>query len=256
MCPRCSTTQCGSTGHPTSPTGCCSTRSRQPGSADARWRPVRSSTATVPWSARQPRRATSRRHVIVSVYNQSMARTEDDSWDITESVGATALGVAGGRAAETESENPLISDPYARMFLDAVGGGMPDLYARVEDLPPELTAVDPRMPERMEAMRGYLACRTLFFDEFFLAAASDGVRQVVILAAGLDARAWRLDWPAGAIVYELDLPKVLGFKGTTLQTHGVQPRATYVGVPVDLRHDWPAALCAAGFDPALPTAWS
>jgi methyltransferase (TIGR00027 family) len=185
-----------------------------------------------------------------------MARTEDDSWDITESVGATALGVAGGRAAETESEHPLISDPYARMFLDAVGGGMPDLYGRVEDLPPELTAVDPRMPERMEAMRGYLACRTLFFDEFFLAAASDGVRQVVILAAGLDARAWRLDWPAGTIVYELDLPKVLAFKETTLQAHGVQPRATYVGVPVDLRHDWPAALRATGFDPALPTAWA
>jgi methyltransferase (TIGR00027 family) len=185
-----------------------------------------------------------------------MARHEDDTWDITESVGATALGVAAGRAAETESANPLISDPYARLFLDAAGGGMPDLYGSEENLPSELTEVDPRIHERMKAMRGYLASRTLFFDEFFLAAARDGVRQAVILAAGLDARAWRLDWPADSVVYELDQPKVLAFKDATLDSHGISPRARYVGVPVDLRHDWPTALRAAGFDPTLPTAWS
>lgn len=185
-----------------------------------------------------------------------MARHDDDTWDITESVGATALGVAAGRAAETESEHPLISDPYARLFLDAAGGGMPDLYGREEDLPAELIEVDPRMYERMAAMRGYLASRTLFFDEFFVAAAREGVTQAVILAAGLDARAWRLDWPADSVVYELDQPKVLAFKDATLDVHGITPRATYVGVPVDLRHDWPTALREAGFDPALPTAWS
>ena len=185
-----------------------------------------------------------------------MARAEDDTWDITESVGATALGVAAGRAAETSSESPLIRDPYAQLFLDAVGDRVPNLYTRDDELPPELAAIDPRLVERMQAMQGYIAARTLFFDEFFLAAAADGVTQAVILAAGLDARAWRLDWPAGTVVYELDQPKVLDFKTSTLEAHGITPLATHVGVPIDLRHDWPAALRAAGFDQGAPTAWA
>jgi methyltransferase (TIGR00027 family) len=185
-----------------------------------------------------------------------MSRHEDDTWDITEGVGATALGVAAGRAAETTGANPLIQDPYAQMFLDAAGDSMPNLYVSEEDLPPELAAIDPRMAERMRAMKDYIASRTLFFDEFFLAAARDGVRQAVILASGLDARAWRLDWPAGCAVYELDQPKVLDFKTATLAAHGVAPLARFVGVPVDLRHDWPTALRANGFDAEAPTAWS
>lgn len=170
--------------------------------------------------------------------------------------GATALGVAAGRAAETNGENPLIRDPYAQLFLDATKGRFPNLYANKEELPPELAEMDPRLGERMQAMRAYIASRTLFFDEFFLASAADGVTQAVILAAGLDARAWRLNWSADTVVYELDQPKVLDFKVTTLESHGIAPLATYVGVPVDLRHDWPAALRAAGFDPAKPTAWA
>jgi methyltransferase (TIGR00027 family) len=185
-----------------------------------------------------------------------VTRAEDDTWDITEGVGATALGVAAGRAAETASDDPLIDDPFAQMFLDAAGGSIPNLYAREQDLPAELTAVDPRIFERMQAMQGYIASRTLFFDEFFLNAARAGVTQVVILAAGLDARAWRLDWPMGSVVYELDQPKVLEFKAATLKSHSVAPLATYMGVPVDLRHDWPAALRGAGFDATRPTAWS
>ena len=51
----------------------------------------------------------------------SKARTDNDTWEITESVGATALGVASARAAETRSENPLIRDPFAQVFLDAAG---------------------------------------------------------------------------------------------------------------------------------------
>jgi methyltransferase (TIGR00027 family) len=185
-----------------------------------------------------------------------MARSENDTWDITESVGATALGVAAGRAAETKSENPLIRDPYAQMFLEAAGDGMWSMYLRADELPAELAAVDPSFKERMQAMMSYTASRTLFFDEFFTDAAASGIRQAVILAAGLDARAWRLDWPAGVVVYELDQPKVLDFKVSTLEARGISPLATYVGVPVDLRNDWPAALRAAGFDPAGPTAWS
>lgn len=184
-----------------------------------------------------------------------MSRTEDDSWDITESVGATALGVAAGRAAEHNSNNPLISDPFAQLFLEAAGDGIWTLFL-ADELPAELAEVDPRFRDRMRAMQDYMACRTLFFDEFFLAAAADGVRQAVILAAGLDARVWRLAWPAGCIVYEIDQPKVLAFKATTLESHGATPLARYVRVPIDLRHDWPAALQNAGLDPSAPTAWS
>src|ERR1700742_4034794 len=97
-----------------------------------------------------------------------LTRTDNDSWDITESVGATALGVAAGRAAETKSEHSLISDPYAQLFLDA--------------------DVDVRFKDRMRAMTDYTASRTRFFDEFFMTAAADGIAQAVILAAGLDAR--------------------------------------------------------------------
>ncbi|MCU1697297.1 MAG: methyltransferase [Mycobacterium sp.] len=184
-----------------------------------------------------------------------MARTDDDTWDISESVGATALGVAAGRAAETNSDDPLIVDPYAQLFLEAAGEGIWNVYMN-DELPAELAEVDPRLTERLEAMKGYIASRTKFFDEFFLAAAAAGVRQSVILAAGLDARAWRLAWPDGSVVYEIDQPKVLAFKTETLESHGATPIARYVSVAIDLRQDWPAALQQAGFDPGLPTAWS
>ncbi len=184
-----------------------------------------------------------------------MTRTDNDSWDITESVGATALGVAAGRAAETNSEHPLISDPYAQMFLDAAGDGLWSLYLS-DDVPAELVEVDPRFKDRMRAMMDYTASRTRFFDEFFVTAAAEGITQAVILAAGLDARAWRLAWPVGSVVYEIDQPKVLAFKTSTLESHGVAPVAAHVAVGVDLRHDWPAALRAAGFDSNLATAWS
>src|ERR1700716_3149491 len=151
-----------------------------------------------------------------------MARTDDDTWDISESVGATALGVAAGRAAETNSDDPLIVDPYAQLFLEAAGDGIWNVYMN-DELPAELAEVDPRFRERMGAMKGYTASRTKFFDEFFLAAAAQGVRQAVILAAGLDARAWRLAWPDGSVVYEIDQPKVLAFKTETLESHGAAP---------------------------------
>jgi methyltransferase (TIGR00027 family) len=181
-----------------------------------------------------------------------MQRTDNDSWNITESVGATALGVAAARAAETESAEPLISDPFARVFLDAAGQGMWNLYldrSLHEQLEPDLQA-------QVRAMTDFMAVRTAFFDEFFLAAANRGVRQVVILAAGLDARAWRLPWPDGTTVYELDQPKVLEFKSSTLRKHGSVPAARLVNVAVDLRQDWPKALREAGFDATQPSAWS
>ncbi len=184
-----------------------------------------------------------------------MARTDDDSWEITESVGATALGVAAARAADTESSDPLINDPFARVFLDRVGHGVWDWYGAPE-LPAAVVEAEPDMPLRMRALVSYFATRTKFFDTAFIDAANAGVRQAVILAAGLDARSWRLPWPDGTTVYELDQDRVLDFKRQTLHEHGAEPKANRVEVKVDLRQDWPTALQQAGFDPSQPSVWS
>jgi methyltransferase (TIGR00027 family) len=184
-----------------------------------------------------------------------MARTDNDSWEITESVGATALGVASARAAETESTDPLIHDPFARVFLDAAGDGVWNWHSG-PDLPPEIIEAEPELPLQRQAMVGYMASRTKFFDTFFLDAANTGIHQAVILAAGLDARSWRLPWPGGVTVYELDQDRVLDFKLSTLTEHGAQPAVNRIEVAVDLRHDWPKALQEAGFDPSQPSVWS
>jgi methyltransferase (TIGR00027 family) len=184
----------------------------------------------------------------------TMPRTDNDSWDITESVGSTALGVAAARAAETESENPLIRDPFARAFLEAAGDGMWSLMANPGKAA-ELTD-DTDLLAHLQVMIDFMAVRTAFFDEHFLRAAASGVRQVVILASGLDARSWRLPWPDGTTVYELDQAKVLEFKAATLQAQGAQPTARLVSIAVDLRQDWPTALQEAGFDASSPTVWS
>ena len=184
-----------------------------------------------------------------------MARTDNDTWEITESVGATALGVASARAAETERDGPLIQDPFARVFLDAAGDGVWNWHGG-PDLPPEILEAEPELPLQRQAMVSYMASRTKFFDTFFLDATNAGIRQVVILAAGLDSRSWRLPWPDGVTVYELDQHKVLHFKGSTLSEHGAQPVADRVEVAVDLRQDWPKALQEAGFDASAPSVWS
>ena len=172
-----------------------------------------------------------------------MARTDDDSWDITESVGATALGVAWARSQEATSDCPLYTDPYAEVFIE-------EAITRGWELPQR------HMAERIRSISGYAASRTKWFDEFFIAAGAGGIEQAVILAAGLDARAWRLPWNDGSVVYEIDQPKVLAFKSETLHARGADPAVRYVAVPVDLRHDWPKALRDAGFDASKPTAWA
>jgi methyltransferase (TIGR00027 family) len=182
----------------------------------------------------------------------SAQRTDNDTWDIATSVGATAVMVAAARAAETDRDNPLISDPYAKELVAGAGTGVwefmldGEFVAKVGDADPEIAAI-------VEHMSAYQAVRTHFFDAFFAEAAAAGIRQVVILASGLDSRAYRLDWPAGTTVYEIDQPKVLEYKAATL--NGVSPNAVRREVPIDLRLDWPNALRNNGFDPNLPTAW-
>ena len=170
-----------------------------------------------------------------------MARTDYDSWDITESVGATALGVAMARAAESVCDCPLFTDRYAQIFVDAA-------IKRGWDS----SAIATRLP----IIKDYAAVRTKWFDEYFIAAGANGIDQTVILAAGLDARAWRLPWVSGSAVFEIDQPQVLAFKADTLTARGARPNARYQAVPIDLRADWPKALLEAGFDPSTPTAWS
>ncbi len=184
----------------------------------------------------------------------SALRTNDDTWDIATSVGSTAVMVAAGRAAETARPDPLINDPYAEMLVAGAGTG---IWEHILDnsLPARLAEVDPEAAAIFEFMQTYQGVRTHFFDAFFADAVDAGIRQVVILASGLDARAYRIDWPADTVIFEIDQPKVLEYKAATLTDHGVRPSAQRHEVPVDLRHDWPSALRGAGFDPSRPTAW-
>jgi len=184
----------------------------------------------------------------------SSSRTHDDTWDIATSVGTTAVMVAAARAAETEQPDPLIRDEYAKMLVEGVGGGVWE-HMLDESMVDRLKDIDPEMALIFTHMRNYQAVRTHFFDAYFASATEAGIRQIVILASGLDSRAYRLEWPLGTVVFEIDQPKVLEYKAATLATHGVQPSATRHEVAMDLRFDWPAALKAAGFDPAEPTAW-
>jgi methyltransferase (TIGR00027 family) len=182
-----------------------------------------------------------------------MARTDDDTWDLSNSVGATATGVAVGRALASRGPNPLITDPFAEPLVRAVGV---NFFTRIASGELDPAHVDDNGDFGMQRMGAMMGVRTRFFDEFFLAAANDGIRQAVILASGLDARAYRLPWPAGTTVFEIDQAQVIEFKTETLAELGATPTADRRAVPVDLRHDWPAALRAAGYDPSKPTAWS
>jgi len=183
-----------------------------------------------------------------------MARTENDTWDLASSVGATATMVAAARAMATTADNALINDPFAEPLVRAVGV---DFFTRLvtgelrpEDLDSDSETVG------MQRMTDNMAVRTKFFDEFFLTATQAGIRQAVILASGLDSRAYRLAWPAGTTVYEIDQPDVIEFKTRTLAELGAEPTAKRRTVAMDLRYDWPSALIEEGFDPNQPTAWS
>ena len=184
----------------------------------------------------------------------STLRSHDDTWDIASSVGTTAVMVAAARARETESPDPLIRDPFARLLVAGADTGVwgnfldPQMQARIAN-------ADPQAAAQFANMLGYQAVRTHFFDAFFAEAVESGIRQIVILASGLDSRAYRLPWPQGTVVFEIDQPKVLEYKAATLAEHGVETTAQRHEVAVDLRQNWPAALQAAGFDPARPTAW-
>ena len=176
-------------------------------------------------------------------------RTDNDNWDITTSVGSTALNVATARALEAQKSDPLAVDPFAELFCRAVGGTAADV---LDGKAPEHRL---RTPDWGEHFVNFQGARTKYFDTYFRQAAEAGVRQVVILAAGLDSRAYRLSWPDQTTIFELDRPQVLDFKREVLAEQGAKPNAERREVAIDLREDWPQALRDSGFDAAKPSAW-
>jgi methyltransferase (TIGR00027 family) len=172
-------------------------------------------------------------------------RSDGDHWDIVSGVGYTALLVAGWRAVHAMGPKPLVSDEYAKLFIAA-------------SRDPYLAGVlaNPGTTEEQTAFPRLYGVQTRFFDDFFASAGAAGIRQAVIVAAGLDSRAYRLEWQDGTTVFEVDLPKVLEFKARVLGEHGAAPKARRSEVAADLRTDWPTPLKAAGFDPRSPGAWS
>ncbi|HKV19171.1 MAG TPA: class I SAM-dependent methyltransferase [Mycobacterium sp.] len=178
-----------------------------------------------------------------------MARTDNDSWDLASSVGATATAVAASRAVASQGPDALLDDPFAEPLVRAVGV---DSFVKIVD---GEAFIDDDPYLNRKTMSEQIAVRTRFFDDFFLAASEAGIRQAVILAAGLDTRGYRLPWADGTVVFEIDQPEVIAFKTTTLDDLGAEPTTTRKTVAVDLRDDWPAALRAEGFDPGRPTAW-
>jgi methyltransferase (TIGR00027 family) len=182
-----------------------------------------------------------------------MTRSDSDTWDLASSVGATATMVAAARALASEDTNPIINDPFAAALVRAVGI---DFFTRVVDGEIEPTDIGETGNGELQTETDSLAVRTRFFDEFFTDATAAGINQAVILAAGLDARAYRLAWPPGSVVYEVDQPKVVAFKTETMAGLGATPTAERRTVSIDLREDWPAALRNSGFDDTKPAAWS
>ncbi|MGW3360759.1 class I SAM-dependent methyltransferase [Streptomyces bungoensis] len=159
-------------------------------------------------------------------------------------VWATAVGVARVRAMETQREHALFRDPLALAFATA-GGLRPDSAPRGDEA----------SRQRWLGVAYSIVIRTRFLDDLLERACAAGVRQVVLLGAGMDSRAFRMDWPEGTRLFEVDTAEPLGFKASVLRQEGAVARCTRITVPVDLREDWPGALAAAGHDPAQPTVW-
>lgn len=156
-----------------------------------------------------------------------------------QGVGATAVFVAAARALESERADRLFDDVWAAEFVRRSGWSPP--VDRIDD-------------DAREVLTAWVAARTRYLDDVVLVAVAAGCRQVVLLGAGLDTRAFRLPWSHPVTVYELDTPDMIGFKSGVLG-NAAPAAATRVVVPIDLRDDWPGALRAAGFDSGVPTVW-
>lgn len=174
---------------------------------------------------------------------------EQNDWDPASSVGLTATEAAAARAVATRRCAAMINDPFAEHLVRAVGIGF---FTRLAEQDIETDGSRFAMP----GMVDWVAARTRFFDDFFTAIQAAGIRQSVILGAGLDSRAFRLRWAPGSTVYEIDQPGVVEFKSATMKQLNARPTVDHRTVATDLCGDWVSALRLNGFDPSLPTAWS
>jgi methyltransferase (TIGR00027 family) len=182
-----------------------------------------------------------------------MTRAHGDVWNLATGAGATATFLAAIRALASRDDNPLVDDPFAEPLVRAVGV---NFFTRLSRGDLDLAQADYRGEWGITRIRDMAAIRTRFYDVQFMAATNAGIRQAVILASGLDSRAYRLPWPAGVTVYEIDHRQILEFKSQTLAELGAVPTGDRRTVSVDLRDDWPAALMEAGFEPTQPAVWS
>ena len=182
-----------------------------------------------------------------------MPRTDNDTWDLASSVGATATMVAAARAIATNADDAVINDQFAEPLVRAVGVDFFTRWANGDLLAADLD--DDESSWKLEHMPAAMAARTRFFDAFFQDATQAGIRQAVIVASGLDARAYRLSWPADMTVFEIDQPEVIAFKTATIESLGAAPTTQLHTVAIDLRQDWPTALQETGLDTSRPTAW-
>ncbi|OBI24186.1 SAM-dependent methyltransferase [Mycobacterium sp. E2238] len=180
-----------------------------------------------------------------------MRQPNGDAWGPATGVGTTATMAAAARAIATR--DGVINDVFAEPLVRAVGVNFLTRWATGELVAADLDTEG--SPWGLAQMPASIAARTRYFDEFCADAAAAGIRQAVILASGLDARAYRLDWPNGMTVFEIDQPAVIEFKSTTLAGLGAEPAVAVRTVATDLREDWSTALKAAGFDTSKATAW-
>lgn len=153
-----------------------------------------------------------------------------------QAVADTGVLVAAIRAEENRRADRLFTDPFAEKLAGESGRRM---------LAESVAATGDKSTLQ-------IVVRTRFWDEALLAAAPT-VRQVVILAAGLDARSYRLPWPDGTTVFELDQPAVIAAKAELLA--GDRPRCRRVAIGVDLTTNWTDSLRSNGFDGDAPTVW-
>ncbi len=169
-----------------------------------------------------------------------------------DGVGGTGLAVAAIRARESARPDRLFDDPLAAAFAELRNAG-----TTPGGEPAAAAGNEPGEPggQRAAALRAWVVARTVFLDEMLNQACADGARQVVLLGAGFDARAFRLRWPPGVRCFELDTPDVLGVKEQVVAAQQARPGCERIPVPCDLRADWPARLAAASFDPGRPAAW-